>query len=92
VCCRRTVLDPRAERGDSMIDAAVGASDAHDAGDFGGDWEPTGLAYTDDAADYPPLPRNYADVKVGISDAGKAKPRRYTNEDHQVWGHTLDGG
>ena len=88
-------MDPREECGDSMIDAAgggLGASGAHDVGDFGGDWEPTGLAYTDDAADYPPMPRKYADIKVRISDASKAKPRRYTNKDHQVWGHTLDGG
>jgi hypothetical protein len=80
------VLDSLIHRG-----GLAGASSARDVGEFGDDWKPSGLAYTDDAADYPPMPRNYADVKVGISDASKAKPRRYTDDDHQVWGHTLDG-
>ncbi len=48
-----------------------------------GDDEPT--AYTDDAGEYPPLARNYADVKVRIHGDDKAKQRRYTDEDHQVW-------
>jgi hypothetical protein len=46
----------------------------------------TGLAFTDDTADYPPAPRNYSNVKVRISGADKIKPRRYTDEDHQAWG------
>jgi hypothetical protein len=49
------------------------------------DSEPT--AYSDDAGDYPPLPRDYVDVKVRIHGDEKAKPRRYTDEDHQVWRH-----
>jgi hypothetical protein len=44
------------------------------------------LAWSDDAANYPPLPRNYADVKVTISGPDKIKPRTYGDEDHQVWG------
>lgn len=44
-----------------------------------------GEAYSDDAADYPPLSRNYANVKVRISGEDKVKPRRYTDEDHQAW-------
>jgi hypothetical protein len=44
------------------------------------------MAWTDDAANYPPLPRNYADVKVTISGADRIKPRTYSDEDHQVWG------
>jgi hypothetical protein len=78
---------------DSLIHpgGSAGAHDARDVGDFADDRQPTGLAYSDDAADYPPAPRSYADVKVGIGDAGKAKPRRYTDEDHQVWGPSLDG-
>jgi hypothetical protein len=51
--------------------------------DLGDDSEPT--AYTDDAGDYPPLARNYVDVKVRIHGDEKVKPRRYTDEDHQVW-------
>jgi hypothetical protein len=52
----------------------------------------TGLAFTDDTADYPPGPRNYANVKVRISGPNKIKPRRYSDEDHQVWGDVaLDG-
>jgi hypothetical protein len=80
------VLDSLIYRG-----GLASASSAYDFGDFEVNSEPTGLAYTDAAADCPPMPRNYADVKVGISDASKAKPRRYTDDDHQVWGHTLDG-
>jgi hypothetical protein len=46
----------------------------------------TGLAFTDDAADYPPTPRNYTNVKVRVSGSDRIKPRRYSDEDHQVWG------
>ena len=48
--------------------------------------ELTGLAWTDEAADYRPLPRNYVNVKPNISGEDKVKPRKYSDEDHQVWG------
>ena len=50
------------------------------------DVDTTGLAFTDDAAEYPATPRNYSKVKVRISGSEKLKPRNYSDEDHQVWG------
>ena len=38
--------------------------------------EPTGLAFTDTSGDYPPLPRNYEDVKVKVTPASTKRGTR----------------
>ena len=44
-----------------------------------------GLAYTDRLGEYPPLAREYENVEVVMGTEDEIEPRRYTDEDHQVW-------
>ena len=47
--------------------------------------EESGLAYTDESANYPPRRRRFLDLTVRVVPGAKRKRRIYTDEDHQVW-------
>ncbi|TDZ98340.1 hypothetical protein [Mycobacteroides salmoniphilum] len=72
------VLDSVFKNASLIQHALVGGSEE--------DVDTTGLAFTDDAAEYPATSRNYSQVKVRISGPEKIKPRNYSDEDHRVWG------
>jgi hypothetical protein len=46
---------------------------------------PIGVALTDRLAEYPPLAGDYEDIEVILGTEEDLEPRRYTDEDHQVW-------